>query len=225
MKWTEEAKAYCPKGLAGNPPFVAWMARHLGDGLLVDCGASVGAVCVATLLAAGPGARAVAFEPQMRSADVLVELVKANKVDVKLYRKAVADEIGQALLKYPVDRSISGWATIADTPDFFEAKAKQVQSMSEWVDVTTLDTWWEEAGKPDVQVVKIDTQGAEPNVLKGGAEMFTATAPYLFIEKHAPTLAEHGYLIADLIEAIESFGYEWEPANKNNLRCWKKGLA
>lgn len=221
MIWTEEALAYCPRKLAGNVPFVEWMAERLGSGLMVDCGANVGAVCVATLKGCS-GARAVAFEPQTRAADVLVELAAVNGVDVTLYREALGREPGEALLKYPVDRSISGWASIAPKPDFYEAKNAKVESASEWVDVTTLDAWWTEAGRPDVQLVKIDCQGAEVDILAGGAEMFAATVPYLFIEIHGPTLAEHGHTKGDLRDALRQLGFEFERANRINLYCWRE---
>ena len=221
MIWTHESKRYCPNERAGNPPFVEWMGKRLKGGLLVDCGANVGAVCVATLLAS-PGSRAVAFEPQTRAADVLVGLAAANKVDVTLIRKAVGGAPGQAVLKFPVEPSISGWGSIAPHPDFTEATNKPVTHKEEPCEVITLDDWWTEAGKPEVRVVKIDCQGAEVDILEGGREMF-ATVPYLFIEEHGPTLAEHGHTIAEMREKLKELGYEWERTNRNNLRCWKKG--
>ena len=223
MKWTDEAKAYCPNGLAGNPSFVVWMAEKLGAGLLVDCGANVGAVCVATLLSS-PGSRCVAFEPQTRAADVLVGLVAANGVDVELHRQAVAKEPGIAMLKYPVDPSISGWASIAEKPNFYEAANMNQPFLSEQVEVTTLDTWWKDAGRPAVRVVKIDCQGAEVDILLGGAALF-ATVPFLFIEIHGPTLKEHGRTKGDLRQALTDLGYQWEHANKHNLQCWKQAVV
>jgi len=221
MIWTEESRKYCPHELAGNPPFVEWMGKRLKGGLMVDCGANVGAVCVATLLAS-PGSRAVAFEPQERAGDVLIDLAKANRVDVTLIRKAVGGKPGPAMLKFPVDPSISGWGSIAENPDFTEAKGKPVKHTRQPCEVVTLDAWWAEAGKPEVRVVKIDCQGAEPDILEGGREMF-AGVPYLFIEEHGPTLAEHGHTIAEMRDKLRELGYEWDRASKNNLRCWKKG--
>jgi FkbM family methyltransferase len=201
------------------------MAKWMRPGdLMVDCGANVGAVCIAVLLEAGCG-QAVAFEPQTRTADILTEMVKANGVDVKLHREAVSSFTGEAVLKFPLDVTISGWGSIADEPDFFEAKNEYADVSSETVQVITLDSWWKEAGKPDVRVVKVDTQGAEPDVLDGGREMFAATVPYLFIEEHGPTLAEHGHTIATFRDRLKAYGYIYDHANRHNLRCWKKGTA
>lgn len=213
MHWTKEALVHCPKKLAGNPPNVAWMAEQLGDGLLVDVGANVGALCVATLLEC-PKARGVAFEPQTRVADILEDLVKVNGVDVKLHRMAVGADPGEATLLIPADPSMSGWATIAPRPEY-EGGTKET------VEVTTLNTWWEEAGQPDVRVVKVDTQGAEVDVLIGGAALF-ATVPFLFIELHGPTLAEHGRTMDEMLQCLSRLGYDWDQ-DRVNLRCWKKG--
>jgi len=220
--WVEEARSYCPNGLAGNVPFVAWMGKHLNGGLLVDCGANVGAVCVATLLAS-PGSRAVAFEPQSRVAKVLEKMAKANGVDVELHRAAVSSTAGETVLKYPAEKYISGWGSIADEPKFLDKQRNSVGKLTETVQVTTLDDWWDIAGRPDVQVVKVDTQGAECDVLEGGWKMFTETAPFLFIEKHGPTLAEHGRTVQDLLDLLTELGYSFKPANNNNLYCRKDG--
>ena len=220
MIWTDEALKYCPNKLAGNPPNVAWMAERMQPGdLMVDVGANVGALCIATLRSV-PGARCVAFEPQTRAADVLEEMVKANGVDVELHRLAVGYEPGEAVLKYPVEPSISGWASIAANPDFYEAANQKAESLTEPCKVTTLDEWWKAAGRPDVQLVKVDTQGAEVDVLIGGKELFQ-TVPYLFIEIHEPTLAEHGRTVDELIRHITGFQYTYKKF-RINLQCEKR---
>ena len=220
MIWTKEALKHCPRKLAGNPPNIAWMAERIQPGdLFLDVGANVGALCIATLRTV-PGARCVAFEPQTRAADVLEEMAAANGVDVELHRLAVSYGPGEAVLKYPVEPSISGWASIADRPNFYEAMNQRAESLTEPVVVTTLDTWWEGAGRPDVQLVKVDTQGSEVDVLIGGAELFR-TVPYLFIEIHEATLAEHGRTTDELMRYITGFGYTWKKF-RINLQCEKR---
>jgi len=220
MIWIEEALRYCPNKLAGNPPNVEWMVSKMTpSGLLVDVGANVGALCIATLLGV-EDARCVAFEPQTRVADALVEMAEVNQVDIELHRLAVSSSQGDAVLKYPVDPSIAGWASIADRPNFYEALNKKVESQTESVKVTTLDTWWNEAGRPDVQLVKVDTQGTEVDILEGGAELFQ-TVPFLFIEIHGPTLAEHGRTTDDLLDELEALDYDWEKF-RINLKCEKR---
>lgn len=221
MVWTDESRPYCPYGLSGNPPNVQWMAERLKGGLLVDVGANVGALAVATVLAS-PGSRCVAFEPQTRAADVLEGLTAANGLNgrVELHRLAVSSEPGEAVLKFPVEPSISGWGSIAEKPDFYEARNKKVPVESEPCKVTTLDTWWKEAGKPNVQVVKVDTQGTEVDVLLGGWELFQ-TVPFLFIEIHGPTLAEHGRTIEDLHRHLDRLEYNYAQF-RVNLQCEKR---
>lgn len=212
MKWTTEALRYRPRKLGGNAPNVDWMAQRLNGGLLLDIGANVGVLCIATLLKC-PGSRCVAFEPQTRVADALEGLVKANDVNVKLHRRAVGANSGMATLRIPAKPNMSGWATLAPMPDFKVAE-------TELVPVTTLDAWWQEAGKPDVQVAKVDTQGAEVDVLISGSELFK-TVPYLLIEIHGPTLAEHGRTEEELLHHLEALNYTWA-RDRDNLRCEKR---
>jgi len=212
MTWTRAALRYAPSRLAGNPRHILWMTQRLGDGLMVDVGANVGALCIASMLR-NPGARCVAFEPQRGVADALEGMIAANDVPVELHRVAVGAEPGEAVLSVPKAPRTSGWATLAERPPFEVA-------ISYSVPVTTLDVWWNEAGRPDVQVVKVDAQGAELDILAGGRELLQ-TVPVLFIEDDIPALVAFGRTETELVQALRALDYEWDIAGRN-LRCEKR---
>ena len=60
------------------------------------------------------------------------------------------------------------------------------------VPLTKLDTLWENFGRPDVSVIKIDTEGAEADVLHGAAACLRATRPCVLLEWNALNLAPFG---------------------------------
>jgi FkbM family methyltransferase len=213
MIWTKNALQHRPHRIAGNRKHIDWIAPRLGDGLLVDIGAQVGTVCIGTLLDC-PGARAVAFEPQIAVANILQEMIEANGVPVELHRVAMGAEPGEAVLSVPHKVKKSGWATVAERPDFQIGERYAVP-------VTSLDAWWEEAGRPEVRVVKCDTQGKEVDILDGGQELL-ATVPYLMIEFHGPTLAEHGRTKQNELDRLEALGYEWAKLGRDDLMCERR---
>jgi FkbM family methyltransferase len=106
-----------------------------------------------SMLAARRGARAVAFEPDPRSQDLLLRNVRANNLKCELVCTAVAATDGQIQL----DRERAGR---------LQSRAGQGGVV---VDALSLDNFCRQRGLwPDV--VKIDVEGAERDVLRGGAE-------------------------------------------------------
>jgi FkbM family methyltransferase len=212
MKWNKEALSYRPGRLDGNPPNIKWIAERLGNGLLVDVGANVGVFSIETLCKC-PGARAVAFEPQSKIADVMESLIALNEVDVELHRVALGSESGSAVLKMERRRARSGHATTGDYPAFEVHERETVR-------VTALDDWWRGAGCPSVRVVKVDVEGAEVDVLRGGMETL-ATVPYLFIERGEQQLAQHGQSVKALMNTLHELGYTCRRF-RQNLCCERK---
>ena len=60
------------------------------------------------------------------------------------------------------------------------------------VPMTTLDTLWHDFGRPDVCLIKIDTEGAEADVLRGARACLRATRPCVLLEWNALNLAPFG---------------------------------
>ena len=83
------------------------------------------------------------------------------------------------------------------------------------VQTKTLDQWWNENRNPDVDFIKIDSEGHDLNILLGAEEMLGATKPdHIFIEQDGP----------EVIEFLEGMGYSKEnDMNKIGLddTIWK----
>jgi FkbM family methyltransferase len=75
-----------------------------------------------------------------------------------------------------------------------------------------LDTLWENFGRPDVSVVKIDTEGAEVEVLRGATACLRATRPCILLEWNATNLLPFGVQPGFLLEFAAELNYDLSAA-------------
>ena len=72
---------------------------------------------------------------------------------------------------------------------------------------TTLDEWVESSGITRIDFIKIDTEGAELEILKGGLNCLKRFKPKLLVEAH--TFVEES-LLPNVEELLKSLGYSCE---------------
>jgi FkbM family methyltransferase len=78
------------------------------------------------------------------------------------------------------------------------------------VSVRTLDSYVSEENVPHVDVMKVDVEGAEPLVLKGGSALFAskATQPrVVMLELLDINLSTYGVTVQDIVAQMEAYGY------------------
>jgi FkbM family methyltransferase len=116
----------------------------------------------------------VAFEPNPQS----FEALRKAAPNLKLHRTALSEKPGTAMLRVPLSRNVAatGWGTIHPGNDFREISPDGIQTFE--VDVATLDA----IGLQDVGFIKIDVEGHELEVIKGGTELIKNQRPKLLIE-------------------------------------------
>ena len=85
------------------------------------------------------------------------------------------------------------------------------------VKTRTIDDWWIETGRPDIDLVKMDIEGAELLVLKGGGEFFSHVLPILLFELNTENLKPYPYDARDIIEVMEAKGYEIKNLDLSSL--------
>jgi FkbM family methyltransferase len=76
------------------------------------------------------------------------------------------------------------------------------------VEVTTLDQVWADFGRPAVSVVKIDVEGAEPQVLKGARACLARSRPVVLLECNAINLAAYGQGFDDVLKLAGELNYD-----------------
>jgi FkbM family methyltransferase len=158
----------------------------------IDAGANVGVFTIPLALSVGPGGRVLAFEPAAETADRLRENLHRNNLEnVGVVEAALGAHRGTTRLSVAEDSAYSSTGG---------AGATGVE-----VPVERLDDVWDDAGRPQVSVLKIDVEGSEADVLAGAADLLRAARPAVLVESAEPEraeivarlLGEHGYRAAN----------------------------
>ena len=173
--------------------------RHAGTpGVLFDVGANNGLFSVAYCLA-HPLNRAVAFEPSPPLVERIRQMARLNGIEARLdvVAKAVAESTGELQLK------------LAKRGGFVQVESFAGTAQNEWESVTiastTLDL--ESAGGNRPTILKIDVEGYEAEVLRGGASMIPLARPTIFLEVHLNYLEQRGISPHDVTGPIAACGY------------------
>jgi FkbM family methyltransferase len=135
-------------------------ARVIRPGMTVlDIGAHIGYFTRSLAKLVGRQGKVYAFEPHPEN----FHLLKRNTSqfsNVLLENKALSHMNSSA--RFFINTK-SGCHSLFEQPHTFSSIE---------VEVTTLDRFWEELGRPNIDFIKMDIEGAEPYVLKGASQFF-----------------------------------------------------
>jgi FkbM family methyltransferase len=150
---------------------IRFVRRWLRPGMqAIDVGASYGLYTVAMARAVGDAGRIWAFEPTPLTADCLTRSLELHGGHVLLTRSAVSDQAG--ILSFAAGARSELNAVGAS------GNALQVQAV-------TLDQMSAMHGWKEVDFVKLDVEGHELEVIRGGAEFFASASPLVMLEVKA----------------------------------------
>ncbi len=156
---------------------IACLLRHIKPGqTVIDVGGNRGAFTYWMCRLVAKGGRVIVFEPQ----PALVERLRKNLPPFKnaeLLQCALSDQPGEANLKIPVG-SNSGMATI-------ESREVDWEHREVSVPLRRLDDVLAELNVTKVSFIKIDVEGHEFSVLRGGEQMLKRDHPVLLFEWQA----------------------------------------
>jgi FkbM family methyltransferase len=154
--------------------------RLARPGLFVDIGAHAGDFCLA--IADIPGLDLVAIEPQPQAMAKLRARAAAAGAAVRCIEAALADRSGRMTLAVPV---VSGggavweWGSIAKDFDALQREFPDIVGIERIeVPVATLDS----LGLRGVRSIKLDAEGAEYEVLRGGIDLLRTQRPVVSVE-------------------------------------------
>jgi len=189
--------------IVGSAPHGAWlgtlerdklfrfMARARPGMTVWDIGANVGLYTLPSARAVAPAGCVVAFEPMPRNLHFLRRHLALNGLaGVAVCEVAVSDRAGTLRMKE------------GDSPSEFHADPG-----GDWeVTAITLDEWLSENGALPPDLVKIDVEGSDDAVLRGGARSFAKYRPPIYLALHgerqrracAQLLAAWGYEVTSL---------------------------
>ncbi|MEK7114206.1 MAG: FkbM family methyltransferase [Patescibacteria group bacterium] len=171
-------------------PVENFLVQFLQEGdVCIDIGANVGFYTLLASVLVGESGKVHAFEPTPRTFEVLCKNT-ADKNNVMRINAALMDAEGKRRL---VDYGVLKSGLNAILPDSGAPEALNVVP----VETTTLDSYCLMHGiRPTF--IKIDTEGAEEMVLKGGRRTLEAHHPTLIIEVQRESPQSVVALLADI---------------------------
>ena len=183
---------------------------HCREGMaFFDIGAHFG---LFTLAATHFGARFVAVDPSPLATKIAISQLKLNGVEerVQVIQAAVSDAPGSLLMLS------SG---VFSNGYFRLVKGRSPRELTR-TEATTIDRLAQQFGPPTH--IKIDVEGHEAAVLRGGRDTLKSAAPVLFLELHNELIALEGGNPADALAELEQAGYavfslHGEPLGKSTL--------
>ena len=180
----------------------AFFRQELKPGqVFFDIGANLGLFTLTAAKCVGPSGRVYAFEPSAREARLLQHNIDQNGfTNVTIVRGALSDHEGEARFAVATD---GGTNSLAKT-----THPEQVIQTWETVPLTTLDVFVTKHQITRVNMMKIDVEGGECDVLRGGAAIFScADAPVVLTEFCDLTAAGFNSSGAALYDAWTAYGY------------------
>lgn len=171
------------------------------DPVFLDVGANLGLIS-AYVISKIPTVKIFAFEPGPAQRELLKMTVAKNGLSEKItvYADGLGKEPGKAVFHTHDPKFVAGDGFI-DT-----GRARAAHAIE--VNVTTLDVWWESQNRPEVAVVKIDTEGAELWILQGAMKMLEKARPVLYLEIEPKNLKVYPYNHLDIFAFLEQNQYQ-----------------
>jgi protein O-GlcNAc transferase len=165
-----------------------------GD-MVIDIGANYGVYALSLARKVGPTGQLWAFEPASETAELLSKSSAVNGTSwLHVVPEALSEFAGTAWLQMPgqaeLNSLVNGAAEVSAT------------SLGESVTVTTLDHCLERFGWSTVDLLKIDAEGEEERILRGGRRFFQEMSPLVMFEVKAGAEVH-----LDLVERFQSLGY------------------
>ena len=176
-----------------------------------DIGANIGFYTCLLASQVGDTGTVIAFEPAARTCGDLHENVSLNRfTNVTVVNKGIGDKVEQRHLYYSEAGLAEGTASL---------KYTDRRTTSERVTLDTIDNIFRELSAPDF--VKIDVEGYQLEVLKGGEYYLKTHAPLLMAE-----LKDVGETNRSAFEEIEDYisdlGYQLYEIEKHSIRRCEK---
>jgi FkbM family methyltransferase len=178
------------------------LKSHLKPGhTFVDVGANVGLVSLYAAACSAPGGLVYAFEPLGENAALLRRSIRLNGFErrILVVESAVSSDLDLTHLTFFASASVSGM----DAESSLRASGASSREIT--VANTTLDSFF--ADKPKVDFIKVDTEGAEWEVIAGARRLIARDRPVLCIEYHGGKCTDFGYTPDQLRAEIQRLGY------------------
>lgn len=181
--------------------------NYLRQGMTVfDVGANIGELTLLCSRFVQPGGKVFSFEPSSATFDKLTSMCNLSGRDnIEINHMAISDRNG-TLEIYIYPEKYSGWNTLANRPlasygiDVKPVRREQVLS-------STIDTFCQEKGITQIDLLKIDVEGAEYQVLLGARHMLEQKRVGCCVFEFGATTFDMGNTPAMIENYLAQMGY------------------
>ena len=184
-----------------------YISTKIQPGMCVmDVGASTGYYTVLFAKLVGEKGRVLSFEPIPRAREYVGKNIEINQLkNVDSFGFALFDKSGHACLEDPFRN------------DKIDPEKKTASENDIIVEMVVFDELRKKSKIGQIDVAKIDVEGAELNVLKGMGNTLRTDKPGLLIEVHPSMLKSFHHTHEDLMGYLTGLGYRCEPVDKSVL--------
>jgi len=195
LEWQVDISDYIGHGIyfGLDRSMEALFALCAEDAIVLDVGANLGWTALNLARRAARG-RVIGFEADpVNYANCMVNVRLNDLPNLKVEPIGLADTPGQShiVIDDALNRGGNRIATDGGTI----------------VTLTTIDAYCAEHGLERVDLVKIDTEGFEERIVRGGRHVLRRDRPILFIEVNDRHLARYGGGVESLFAELRSLGY------------------
>ena len=173
-----------------------WFKRYLKKGMVVvDVGAHMGWSTLMMASRVGPNGKVFAFEPSDYYRKKLIKNIDINQYDnITVRDTALYNEDGVRYFRLD-----NGTVCDKKNDDTIEIKCEKLDSLKEILKFDNID------------LIKIDIEGAELNCLLGMKEILKNYKPILIIEVHTQYLKQRNQSSGQVIELLQKYSYNIKP--------------
>jgi len=144
---------------------------QVGDNV-IDIGANYGVYTLSIAKIVGPNGKIFSFEPASQTANILFNSIQINGFkNIVVEQKGLSDETGFVSLSINTNSELN--SIFRDSNH---------TGPSEIIEITTLDMYMEVFKGREIDFVKIDAEGEESNIIKGGFTFFQTKSPLVMFE-------------------------------------------
>lgn len=189
------------------------------NSLVIDIGANYGLYTKILSELVGENGKVIAFEPIPFTHSILTNVIKTLHLNnVKAECIALANYSGKATMLIPkFDGGNTNYYQASLNNHKNSADTKSIE-----VEVQKLDQYLESIGtQENLALIKIDAEGAEYEVLKGGEKNLTKFEPILLIEV-AGASSNMNPVAHNLFSFLDSLGYTAFYTKNGSLHKWNK---
>jgi FkbM family methyltransferase len=167
---------------------------------VIDGGANVGYFTMLASRLVGESGRVYAFEPEPNNFDLLKRGVERNgRKNVVAVRAALSNHVGTGTLF--LDRSNLGAPSLRESNISDPGGSVDVETL-------TLDGYFEQRTDAQVDLIKLDTEGAEGLALAGAKGVITSDAPIIIMEFFPAKLRNMGTDPGVLLSSLRAQGHD-----------------